>query len=342
MRESNYKIICCQPIDLYFLFQCHLYVESCIENGWKEEDIQILLYKPKDKKVDSKWNILKEHYPKLNVFVYEDKGVENLLGIYIPVLRPHILHQHYLAFPELEQQTILYTDCDILWTGKEEIDSLMEDDVCYVSDAHSYMNATYFDNKINDCLPEKKESMSKINVVGQLANIVGIEESIIRENNLNTGGVQYILKNIPIDFWKKVQEDCISIRMYLMNLNRKFFASESKGYQSWCSDLFSVQYNLWKYEKETKVVKAMDFSWATDKIEKITTCNIFHNAGIASTEQGGYPCFYKGKYVDGSNPFIDPHLDVILNNEESKKHCTWYYAKKLRELSNKYPKLLTI
>ena len=57
----DYKIIAAQPIDLYFLFQCHLYVESCIENGWKEENIHILLYKPKDKKVDSKWDILKEH-----------------------------------------------------------------------------------------------------------------------------------------------------------------------------------------------------------------------------------------------------------------------------------------
>jgi len=336
------KIICAQPTDPYFIWQCHLYVESCIENGWKEEEVDILLYNPKDRPIDERWGILKESYPNLNVYFYEDRGVENLLGIYIPVLRPHILKQHFEAFPELQNKTIIYTDCDILWTGNKGIDVLMDDGVCYVSDAHSYMNATYFDNKINDCLPEKKESLSKIDVVEQLANIVGIDSSIIRDNNLNTGGVQYILKNIPADFWGKVQEDCISIRMYLMNLNRKFFASESKGYQSWCSDLFSVQYNLWKYGKETKVVKEMDFSWAPDNIEKIKQCNIFHNAGIASTDQGGYPCFYKGKYVDGSNPFIDPQLDEILNNEESKKHCTWYYANKLKELSIKYPKLLTI
>ena len=336
------KIIAAQPHDLYFLWQTHLFVESCLENGWKEEDIHLLIYKPSNSSTDAKWNILKEHYPNLGVYFYEDNGVENLLGIYIPVLRPHIIHQHFLAFPELEKSTIIYTDCDILWTGRKGIDELLQDDICYVSNAYSYMNATYFDNKINDCLPEKKEALSKVDVVDQLANIVGIDSSIIRENNLNTGGVQYILKDIPTDFWRKVQEDCISIRMYLMTLNRKFFASESRGYQSWCSDLWAMQYNLWKYNKETKVVPELAFAWAPDNIKNLEEINILHNAGIASTEQGGYPCFYKGKYVDGSNPFIDPHLDVILNNEESKKHCTWYYAKKLRELSNKYPKLLTI
>ena len=339
---SNYKIIAAQPHDLYFLWQTHLFVESCIENGWKEEDIHLLVYKPKNSSIDAKWNILKEHYPNLGVFFYEDNGVENLLGIYIPVLRPHIIHQHFLAFPELEKQTIIYTDCDILWTGKNGVDGLLQNDICYVSDAHSYMNATYFDNKINDCLPEKKGALSKIDIVEQLANIVGIDKAIIRENNLNTGGVQYILKNIPTDFWRKVREDCISIRLYLMNLNKRFFASEAKGIQSWCSDLWAMQYNLWGYNKEVKVVKEMDFAWAPDNIKKLKEINILHNAGIASIDQGGYPCFYKGKYVNGLNPFTDPQIEEILNNEESKKHCTWYYAYKLKQLGEKYPKLLTI
>lgn len=339
---SDFRIVAAQPTDFYFLPQIHVYVESCIENGWKEEDIDILLYNPVGRSIDARWGILKESYPNLNVYFYEDKGVENLLGIYIPVLRPHILKQHFEAFPELQKQTIIYTDCDILWTGRKGLDELMNDDVCYVSDAHGYMNTTYFNNKINDCLPEKKEAFSKIDVVDQLANIVGIDSSIIRANNLNTGGVQYILKNVPTDLWQKVQEDCISIRMYLMNLNKRFFASESKGYQSWASDLWAVQYNLWKYGKTTKVVEPLNFSWAPDPISKLEQCNIFHNAGIASTDQGGYPCFYKGKYVNGLNPFTDPQLEEILNNEESKKHCTWYYAYKLKQLGEKYPKLLTI
>ena len=46
--------------------------------------------------------------------------------------------------------------------------------------------------------------------------------------------------------------------------------------------------------------------------------------------------FYKGKYHQGLDPFTDPYLDEVLNNEKSKNYCTWYYANKLDELRKKY------
>jgi hypothetical protein len=46
--------------------------------------------------------------------------------------------------------------------------------------------------------------------------------------------------------------------------------------------------------------------------------------------------FYKGKYHTGQDPMKDPHLQTVLNNEESKKLCTHYYTTKLIELKNKY------
>jgi hypothetical protein len=50
----------------------------------------------------------------------------------------------------------------------------------------------------------------------------------------------------------------------------------------------------------------------------------------------GYPAFYKGKYHTGKDPFKDPHLQTVLNSEESKKYCTYYYTQKLMELKNNY------
>jgi hypothetical protein len=38
----------------------------------------------------------------------------------------------------------------------------------------------------------------------------------------------------------------------------------------------------------------------------------------------------------GTDPTKDEHLDVVLNNETSKKFCTWYYAEKLNQIKNKY------
>jgi hypothetical protein len=329
-------LITCQPTDTYFVWQNHMYIESCLGQGFEEEQIHILLYNPIGRVYNTSWDNLKKCYPKLNIFVYEDKGVQQFLGTYIPILRPHILWQHFEAFPELQDRTIVYTDCDILWTDNMNIDHLLEDDINYVSDAISYLNHSYFESKYRDVLPEKLEEAKSIDFLKGVCDIVGIDKQVVIDNNSNTGGVQYILKDIDASFWKKVEIDVLKIRMYLQQMNRSYFKDENSGIQSWCADLWAVQFNLWYFNKKSKVVKELDFAWSTDPIIKLDTYPILHNAGIVSETGNGYPAFYKGKYHMGTDPTKDPNLDKILNDEQSKKYCTWFYAEKLNQIKNKY------
>lgn len=328
--------ITCQPTDSYFVWQNHMYIDSCIAQGIEEEQIHIILYNPKGRVYNDKWDLLKKIYPKLNIFIYEDDGVQQYLGTYIPILRPHILKQHFKTFPELQNRTIVYTDCDILWTDNMNINHLLEDDVNYVSDACSYLNYSYFESKYKDVLPNKLGEAKETDFLNEVCKIVGIDKQVVIDNNLNTGGVQYILKNVDSLFWKKVEEDVLKIRLYLLQINKEFFKDENTGIQSWCADLWAVQFNLWYFNKKTKVVKELDFAWSTDLISKINTYPILHNAGIVSETGNGYPAFYKGKYHQGTDPTKDPNLQVIINNEESKKYCTWYYTNKLLQLKEKY------
>ena len=332
---KNPIIIFAQPDDNFFIWQCHLYIENCIENGFNEERIHVLLYNPQGRPPNNKWDKLKELYPKLKIYRYYDKGVTSLLGIYIPILRPHVLWQHFEAFPDLSEETIIYTDCDILWSKRPDFKELYEDDVCYVSNAASYMNYSYFLSKENQVLPNKLDEYKKRDVIQKLCGIVGIDKQLLIDNNDNTGGVQYILKNIDTAFWKKVQEDTISIRTYLMNMNKEFYKNENEGWQSWCADLWAIQFNLWK-TKKSKVSDKLSFAWATDPIEKLNTYFIFHNAGVTNKFMGDVPFFYKGEYHTGTNPFNDPHIQTVLNNEESKKKCTWFYTNELMKLNEKY------
>lgn len=329
-------IITAQPDDSYFLWQNHLYIESCLERGFTEDQIHILLYKPKNRVANSSWDRLKTIYPKLNIFLYEDLGIQQFLSTYIPVLRPHILWQHFTAFPELQYRTIIYTDSDILWTENLDIEKYFNDNINYISNASSYLNYDYLLNKINDAIPEKKEELIKLDYIQGMCDIIGLDKQIIIDNNNNTGGVQYILKNIDADFWKKVEQDVLKIRMYLLNINKQFFKNENTGIQSWCSDLWAVLWNLWLLNKEVKVVSELDFAWATEPIEKLNSCTIYHNAGVTGKYMNDVPYFYKGAYHTGQNPLLDEHLETIINNEQSKKHCTWYYTNKLLELKNKY------
>jgi len=329
-------LITCQPDDQYFIWQNHLYIESCLKQGFEEEQIHILLYKPKNRAYNQNWEKLKETHPKLNIFLYEDDGVQQYLGIYIPILRPHILWQHFKKHPELQERTIIYTDCDILWLDTLNINHLLGDDVNYVSDAKSYLNHSYFESKYKDVLPDKMEQAKSVDFLKGVCDIIGIDKQIVIDNNDNTGGVQYILKNTDAAFWKKVEQDVLKIRMYLQKMNKEFFKDENSGIQSWCADLWAVQFNLWFFNKESKVVKELDFAWATDPISRLETYSILHNAGIVSEAGNGYPAFYKGKYHQGGNPFEDAHLQTVLNNEESKKHCTHFYVTQLLALKEKY------
>ena len=173
-------------------------------------------------------------------------------------------------------------------------------------------------------------------MLNEAAKLVGITREICEKNNLHSGGTQYLLKNINAGFWHKMMDDCISLITYLGKINKEFFENENKGYQKWTADMWALLWGLWYRNQETRVVPELEFAWAPDPISKLERCSIYHNAGITGTTQDNYLCFYKGKYHRGEDPMIDPFLDEVLNNEESKKHCTWYYASKLDELRKKY------
>ena len=334
---KDLKFICAQPDDTYYTWQVHLWLESLKEIGQIENAI-VLIFTPSSRPFNDKWQKIVDLYPEaeFNFYKDEENDVSRLLAIYIPVLRPWLLWKYFKDNPEMSNKAVFYCDSDILFTDKFDVTKFLEDDVNYLSDTNSYINAKYFDSKMNQVLPEKLEEYKNRDVLSEIASVVGISREIAEANNEHSGGAQYLLKNIDYNFWSKVMNDCILIRTYLQKINREFFKSENEGYQSWCADMWAVLWNLWLRGQETKVVPELEFAWGPDPISKLDRCSIYHNAGIVATEQGGYPCFYKGKYHSGADPMKDPHLDVVLNNEQSKKHCTWYYANALNKIKHKH------
>ena len=334
--KKELKFISCQPDDAYYTWQVHLWLESLKGLGHSDKAI-VLIFTPNYREVNLKWKQVMDLYPESEFHFYKDEDkMTALLGIYIPILRPYTLWRHFTNHPELKDNALFYCDSDILFTEKFNIDEYLQDDVCYLSDTKSYINSDYFDSKVKDVLPEKLEAYKKKDVLNQLCEEVGVSRAIAELNKESSGGAQYLLKNIDAEFWKKVMSDCILIRTGLQNINKEFFESENRGFQSWCADMWSVLWNLWLREQETKIIKELDFAWAPDPITKLETHNIFHNAGITGPMMNDVPCFYKGKYHTGQDPTKDGHLTEVLNNKEAKTRCTWYYANKLNELKLKY------
>ena len=333
---KDLKYICVQPDDQYYTWQVHMWLESLKKRGEVDKAI-VLIFTPKDREVNKKWKQVTDLYPEAEFHFYKDEhDVSQLLGIYIPVLRPYTLWRHWKENPSLSDKAIFYCDSDILFTEEFDVQKYIDDDVCYLSDTQSYIGASYFDSKVRDVLPEKLEEYKTRDILAEIGSVIGISREEAEQKDKDSGGAQYLLKNIDAAFWNKVMNDCILIRSYLQRINKEFFENENKGFQSWCADMWAVLWNLWVREKEVKVIDEMGFSWAPDPVEKLKTHPIFHNAGIVGTQMDGYACFYKGKYHNGGDPTKDPHLEVVLNDEKSQKRCTWFYANELKKLSNKY------
>lgn len=333
---KDLKFIQACPDDIYYVWQVHLWLES-LRNIGKSDKAVSLIFTPMNREFNEKWKTLEKLYPEAEFKYYKDEdNINTLLRIYIPILRPYVLMKYFKEHPEMSEKAIFYCDSDVLFTSNFNIDAYINDDVNYVSDTLSYINASYFDSKVKDVIPEKLEDYKKRDILDETCKLVGISREIAEKNNLHSGGAQYLLKNIDYKFWENVITGCIRIRLQLQQVNKEFFVSENKGFQGWCADMWSVLWNLWKKDKEVKIIPEMTFAWSSDPISKLEKVGIMHNAGIAGELQGETPVFYKGKYHTGLDPFTDPHLGVVYNNEKSKLLCNHYYVTKMIELKNKF------
>lgn len=331
------KFICAQPDDVYFTWQVHLWLESLRRLGHSDKAI-VLVFIPHFREPNDKWQKIVDLYPEAEFAFYRDdeNTVSQQLGIYISVLRPYTLMRYFQDHPEMKEKTLMYCDCDVVFTDKFNIDQYINDNVHYLSDTNSYINASYFDSKVRDVLPDKLEAYKERDILQEVTAICDVTREIAEHYNLHSGGAQYLLKNIDAEFWKHVMEDCISIRVFLMDINRQFFESENAGFQSWCADMWAVLWNLWRVGGVTKVIPEMEFSWASDPMTKVERLGIFHNAGMIGDTMGEIPTFYKGKYHNGIDPFTDSHLEYVYNNEKSKMLGTHFYVSRLLELKEKY------
>jgi hypothetical protein len=333
---KDLKFIQSCPDDNYYLWQVHTWLES-LRNIGKSDRAISLIFTPDFREFNTKWKELEALYPESEFFYVKDVDkVSKLLGMYIPVLRPYCLMKYFNEHPEMVNKAVFYCDCDVVFTEQFNIDAYIDDDINYLSDTNSYINASYFDSKINDVKPDRLEEYKNIDVLAGATSLVGITREMAEKHNLHSGGAQYLLKNIGGSFWEKIMGDCLMIKTYLGNINKQFFENESRGFQSWCADMWAVLWNLWLREQETLVIPEMEFAWSSDNISKLSRVGILHNAGIVTNTQGDIPTFYKGFYHGNKNPFDDPHLTYVLNDERSKTLCNHYYLQQMFNVKNKY------
>lgn len=339
--------------EIRYIWETCIYLKSLRDINLSKY-ANILVYVEKDAFISQDWKELSNEFPEAGFNFYSDSNNINRICQsfrYGPLYRFYVLQQHWKAYPELSNKTIFYTDTDLVFTNNFNISELIQDDTCYLSWTGSkdrkdnYIWTLYLNSKVNSIIPNRLEEYNKLDIVARLAYISGTSKENIVSNDSNTGGAQYLLKNIQGQFWTDCFNTCCEIKMYLSGLNQVYFKGnnseerENNGFQSFCSDMWALYYTLLKYNKQIRTPIELDFAWSTDRIERLDEVGILHNAGITSEEtikvafEKTYintPVFFKGKYLD-TTPFKDESLILMQGHELNKQFCNNYYITKILE-----------
>jgi len=276
---KNLRFICAQPTSLFYAWQVEVLINNFMEMGINPNNIDIVSWKMNNV-IPTEWVKLTQKYP-ARFFFYDDTRATRH---YISSIRPNILKQHFILQPELENEAIFYHDCDIVFTKPIDWKQFLDDDKWYGSDTRWYIAHSYILSKGQD-------------IIDKMCEIIGIEESIIKDNELNSIGAQYLMKGINAEFWANVERDCEILYKDISALNNTKKAKDNQYHelQIWCADMWAVLWNAWKLDKETICHPDLEFAWGTSSESDYNKLNILHNAGVVSSADG---LFYKAEFMN--------------------------------------------
>jgi hypothetical protein len=300
-----------QPDHPYFHWQVEVMVLNFMQAGINPNHIEVVFASHGGESKAGR--LFANAYPFVRVFFYENTIPDS--GGYASLCRPHVLAKHFAKWPQLEREAIFYHDSDILFRKLPDFARLLQDERCHLSDTVSYIGAEYIQSKGPD-------------ILGRMAEIVGIDPQVAVRNQKSSGGAQYLLKGIDVAYWRKVERDSLALYKYFCEreaAERKTLRPEQLAtynpIQKWCADMWAVLWSLWARGRETALAPELSFSWPTQPARDWEQHNIFHNAGVTEPLKATH--FYKGEYIN-RDPF-QADLDYVR-----PEHCSWRYAQAIR------------
>ena len=309
--KKNLRFVSAQPAIPYYTWQVEVMLNNFMEMGINLNNVDIVCWK-EDGTVPEAWSKLANNYA-ARFFFYDDTRVTK---DYISSIRPNILKQHWQKYPELKHETIFYHDCDIIFTkpiNEWITDDMINDDNWYGSDCRWYIGHDYIKSKGED-------------VLNLMCDIVGIHSQIVRANEKNSIGAQYIMKDLTHYYWDRVERESELLFKDVSELNNKKKQADPTHHelQIWCADMWAVLWNGYKLRRIIECHKNLEFSWATSSEEEYLRMNIFHNAGITGSDSGR---FYKANYMN-KLPYNE-NLDI------KEGTASWHYWKWIKKVAQK-------
>jgi hypothetical protein len=302
MRQLRF--VCAQPATLYYVWQVEVMLNNFIEMGVNPNFIDIVCWK-QNGVIPEEWSKLASNYP-ARFFFYDDTRETKH---YISSIRPNILKQHWAAHPYLKGDAIFYHDSDIIFSKpiSEWISNdIINDEEWHGSDTRWYIAHSYIVGKGQQ-------------IIDKMCDIMGLDEELIRTNEMNSIGAQYLMKNVDYEYWDRVETDSEQLFRQITDLNNEIKRDNPSYHelQIWCSDMWAVLWGAWRRGWKTNCLSEFDFSWGTSTEDDFYKMSIMHNAGVTDSSSG---LFYKAGYMN-SLPY---NVELNINeNTASKKYWEW-------------------
>jgi hypothetical protein len=315
-----------QPDVPYFIWQIKLYVHNFIEKGIDPSQIHVVLGLVNNAQNPSEESLKLKDFG-INVHHFTDFRRKKH---YIPSIKPYLI-SNWLKTNEDYGKLFFLHDADIIFKKLPNFESLLNDDICYLSDTVGYIGYDY----IIDCCRryERQHPTSEENqLINEMASVIGVDVDVIKENRDNAGGGQYLIKNTNSEMWDKIYRDSILLYDQMLDYQRRFPISPGE-IQFWTSEMWSLLWNLWLYDHKTIITKELDFSWATDNLDIYEQRPILHMAGV--TDDLKNTKFYKGDYINvdpieklketpNHFDYVDPNSSTIKYIENMKSYIQKY------------------
>jgi hypothetical protein len=288
-----------QPDVPYFIWQIKLYVNNFIDNGIDPNQIHVVLGLVLGKTEPSKG--AKELVNLgINTHFFIDNRVKKH---YIPSIKPYLISKWIQSNPDYGKIFFLH-DADIIFRELPKFNRLLNDEVSYLSDTIGYIGYDY----IMDCCKRyesKHPNSEKGQLMSEMVEVIGVDVETIKENQENSGGGQYLIKNTTCELWDKIYKDSTTLYDKMLDYQKRFPINPGQ-IQFWTAEMWSLLWNLWMYGFKTKITNEFEFCWATDDINKYNTTPILHMAGV--TQDIKTTKFFKGDYIN-----IDPIEELRKN-----------------------------
>ena len=305
---KNLRYICCQPAIPYYTWQVEVLINNFKKMGVNPNYIDIVCAIDNNV-IPKEWIKLMTHYNSVRFFFYNDTREDKT---YIPSVYFNLMKQHIVARPEIQNDVLFLHDSDIVFTKPANFNSMIAGDSWYLSDTKFYINYDYIQVKGND-------------IYEKMCDIVGINKTIPKLMNNNSGGAQYIVKNTTYEFWDKVERDSVKLYSYFCEVEPNYVKKNEHDYpiQKWTAGMWSLLWNAWLVGHETIVDDRMGFGWVTNPYSDVDKYSILHNSGVLHTNTD---LFYKGNYMN-KLPYFE---NVNVNTERASS----YYWNEICETAN--------